>query len=164
MDYRIDYSPPKRHLDVGKSPGIQWNLSIPDEGMRGRSEYIFRMDPMLGYDDIASMIMEKYGNFSCRFCYSPLVMDGTNGSGTREFLCRKCSRKMSLYNTFELVTFRYRKELTAFLSYIHCSSSDGSASLCVTPLRPEKSSIIPGGSREDSSLFTETEEKASVLR
>lgn len=129
MDYRIDYSPPKRHLDVGKSPGIQWNLSIPDEGMRGRSEYIFRMDPMLCHDDIASMIMEKYGNFSCRFCYSPLVMDGTNGSGTREFLCRKCSRKMSLYNTFELVTFRYRKELTAFLSYIHCSSSDGSASL-----------------------------------
>ena len=129
MDYRIDYSPPKRHLDIGRSPGIQWNLSIPDEGMRGRSEYIFRMDPMLGYDDIASMIMEKYGNFSCRFCYSPLVMDGTNGSGTREFLCRKCSRKMSLYNTFELVTFRYRKELTAFLSYIHCSSSDGSASL-----------------------------------
>ncbi|MCL5783310.1 MAG: hypothetical protein M1476_05320 [Candidatus Thermoplasmatota archaeon] len=53
---------------------------------------------MPGYDVIASMIMEKYGNFSCRFCYSPLVMDGTNGSGTREFLCRKCSRKMSLYN------------------------------------------------------------------
>ena len=41
MDYRIDYSPPKRHLDIGRSPGIQWNLSIPDEGMRGRSEYIF---------------------------------------------------------------------------------------------------------------------------
>ena len=129
MDYRIDYSPPKRHLDIARSSGIQWNLSIPDEGMRTRSEYIFRMDPMLGYDDIASMIMEKYGNFSCRFCYSPLVMDGTNGSGTKEFLCRKCGRKMSLYNTFELVTFRYRKELTAFLSYIHCSSSDGAASL-----------------------------------
>ena len=87
------------------------------------------MDAMLGYDVIASMIMEKYGNFSCRFCYSPLVMDGTNGSRTREFLCRKCSRKMSLYNTFELVALRYRKELTAFLSYIHCSSSEGSASL-----------------------------------
>ena len=129
MDYRIDYTPPERHLDIGRSPGIQWNLGISDEGMRTRSEYIFRMDPMLGYDAIASMIMEKYGNFSCRFCYSPLVMDGTNGSGTREFLCRKCSRKMSLYNTFELVTFRYRKELTAFLSYIHCNSSDGSASL-----------------------------------
>ena len=111
MDYRIDYSPPKRHLDIGRSSGIPWNLSIPDEGMRTGSEYIFRMDPMLGYDDIASMIMEKYGNFSCIFCYSPLIMDGTNGSGTREFLCRK----MSLYNTFELVTFRYRKELTAFL-------------------------------------------------
>ena len=129
MDYWIDHSPPKRHLDIARSSGIQWNLSIPDEGMRTRSEYIFRMDPMLGYDDIASMIMEKYGNFSCRFCYSPLVMDGTNGSGTKEFLCRKCGRKMSLYNTFELVTFRYRKELTAFLSYIHCSSSDGAASL-----------------------------------
>ena len=129
MDYRIDYSPPKRHLDIGRSSGMPWNLSIPDKGMRTRSEYIFRMDPMLGYDVIASMIMEKYGNFSCRFCYSPLVMDGTNGSRTREFLCRKCSRKMSLYNTFELVALRYRKELTAFLSYIHCSSSEGSASL-----------------------------------
>ncbi len=36
---------------------------------------------------------------------------------------------MSLYNTFELVTFRYRKELTAFLSYVHGNSSEGSASL-----------------------------------
>ena len=33
---------------------------------------------------------------------------------------------MSLYNTFEFVTFRYKKELTAFLSYTHCSSSEGS--------------------------------------
>ena len=84
MDYRIDYSPPKRHLDIGRSPGIQWNLIIPDEGMRTRSEYIFRIDPMPGYDAIASMIMEKYGDFSCRFCYSALIWDGKNGSGIRE--------------------------------------------------------------------------------
>ena len=43
--------------------------------MRTRTEYIFRMDPMLGYDDIASMNLEKYGKISCRFCYSSLVMD-----------------------------------------------------------------------------------------
>jgi hypothetical protein len=128
-DYRIDYSPPKRHLDVGKSSGIQWNLNIPDEGMRTRSEYIFRMDPILGYDAIASMIMEKYDNFCCRFCYSLLIWDGKNGSGTEELLCMKCKRKMSLYNTFELVTLMYRKELSAFLSYIQCSSSKGSADL-----------------------------------
>ncbi|MCL4359104.1 MAG: WYL domain-containing protein [Candidatus Thermoplasmatota archaeon] len=129
MDYRIDYSPPGRDLKLGKSSGIQWNLSIPDDVMRSRSEYIFLLDPMLDYDSVASMVMDRYGNLSCRFCYSPLVRDGKNGSGTVEFLCRKCRRKMSLYNAFELITFRYRKELTAFLSYIHCSSSGGSASL-----------------------------------
>ncbi|MCW1306100.1 MAG: hypothetical protein OH335_04975 [Candidatus Parvarchaeota archaeon] len=52
-------------------------------------------------------------------------MDGYNGSGTEEFLCKKCGEKMSIYNIFELVTFRYKKELTAYLSYIHCSSSEG---------------------------------------
>ncbi len=129
MEYRIDYQPTGRNLNPGKSSGIRWNLNAPNQEMQDRSGYILRMDPMLDYDSIASMIMEKYGNFSCRFCYSPLVMDGKNGSGTKEFLCTKCRRKMSLYNTFELVTFRYRKELTAFLSYIHSSSSEGSASL-----------------------------------
>jgi hypothetical protein len=34
-----------------------------------------------------------------------------------------------LYNTFELVTFGYRKELTALLLCIHSSSSEGSAAL-----------------------------------
>ena len=129
MDYRIDYSPPERDLSTGKSSGIQWNLNIPDGKMRNRSEYILHLDPMLGYDAIASMIMEKYGDFSCRFCYSALIWDGKNGSGTRELVCTKCNRKMSLYNTFELVTFRYRKVMTAFLSYTHSSSSDGSAAL-----------------------------------
>ncbi len=36
---------------------------------------------------------------------------------------------MSLFNGFELVTFMYRKELTAFLSYIRCSSFEGSSTL-----------------------------------
>ena len=129
MDYQIDYQPPGRDLNHGKYLPINWNLSVPNREMQDRSEYIFRIDPMLDYDSIASIIMEKYGNFSCRFCYFPLVMDGKNGSGTKEFLCTKCRRKMSLYNTFELVTFRYRKELTAILSYIHSNSSEGSASL-----------------------------------
>lgn len=129
MDLDIDYDPPVRNLHLGKSSGIQWNLTVPDDSMRERSQCILSMDPMLDYESIASMISDKFGNFSCRFCYSPLIRDGRNGSGTEEFLCRKCSRKMSIYNTFELVTFRYRKELTAFLSYIHCSSSEGAASL-----------------------------------
>ena len=129
MDYQIDYRPTKRDPKHGKPFPISWNLNIPDDEMQRRSEYLLCMDPMLDYDTIASMIMEKYGDFSCRFCYSPLVMDGKNGSGTKEFLCMKCRRKMSLYNTFELVTFRYRKELTAFLSYVHSTSSEGTASL-----------------------------------
>ena len=128
MDYQIDYKAPVRNLN-SRTNGQHWNLNIPDDEMQRRSEYLLCMDPMLDYDSIASMIMEKYGNFSCRFCYSPLVMDGKNGSGTKEFLCMKCKRKMSLYNTFELVTFRYRKELTAFLSYVHSTSSEGTASL-----------------------------------
>ncbi len=89
MDYQIDYRPPGRDLNQGKFSGIRWNLNIPNQEMQDRSEYIFRMDPMLDYDSIASIIMEEYGNFSCRFCYSPLIMDGKNGSGTKEFLCRR---------------------------------------------------------------------------
>ncbi len=42
------------------------------------------MDPMLGYDAIASKIMEKYGDFSCRFCYSELIWAGKNGSSTKD--------------------------------------------------------------------------------
>ena len=84
---------------------------------------------MLDYDTVASMVLDRFGNFSCRFCFSPLISDGSNGSGTREFLCRKCGAKMSLYNTFELTTFRYRKQMAAFLAYVHCTSSEGSASL-----------------------------------
>ncbi|MEM4068151.1 MAG: hypothetical protein QXV17_14970 [Candidatus Micrarchaeaceae archaeon] len=129
MYLRIDYDPPVRNLYPGRSSHINWNLTIPDDGMRERSKWILSMDPMLDYETIASMIYDKFGNFSCRFCYSPLIMDGCNGSGTEEFLCKKCGRKMSIYNTFELVTFRYKKELTAYLSYIHCSSSEGTASL-----------------------------------
>ena len=56
MDYRIDYQPPGRNLNTGKSSGIRWNLNVPNKEMRDRSEYIFRMDPMLDYDSIASMI------------------------------------------------------------------------------------------------------------
>ncbi len=36
---------------------------------------------------------------------------------------------MPLYNTFELGTFRYRRQMTAFLAYVHCTSSEGSAEM-----------------------------------
>lgn len=88
-----------------------------------------RLDPTLDYDTVASLTEEQYCGFTCRFCHSPLISDGSNGSGTKEFFCKRCRRKMSIYNTFEISVFRYRKVLTAFLSYVHSSSSDGSASL-----------------------------------
>jgi hypothetical protein len=129
MSFSVDYSAPERNLSSGEPRTFQWNVGVADPRAQNRTEFLMRLDPTLDYDTIASLTYEQYGGFSCRFCFSPLVADGSNGSGTREFLCRKCGRKMSLYNTFELSTFRYRKLLSAFLSYVHSASSDGSASL-----------------------------------
>lgn len=95
MDYQINCKPPRRDLNLGKPLPISWNLNVPNQEMRDCLEYITRMDPMLDYDGIASIIMEKYGNFMCGFCYSPMVMDGKNESGIGELMCRSCKRKIS---------------------------------------------------------------------
>ena len=129
MPFLVDYSPSDRNLSLSRSISLHRDLNIPNPGMRDRSEFLIRLDSMLDYDTVASMVLDRFGNFSCRFCFSPLISDGSNGSGTKEFLCRKCGSKMSLYNTFELSTFRYRKQMAAFLAYVHCTSSEGSASL-----------------------------------
>ena len=129
MPFLVDYSPSERNLSLSRSRSFHWGVNIPDPAMRDRSEFLMRLDSMLDYDTVASMVVGRYGGFCCRFCFSPLTSDGSNGSGTREFLCRKCGAKMSLYNTFELTTFRYRKQMTAFLAYVHCASSEGSAEM-----------------------------------
>ena len=129
MHFLVDYSPSKRNLSLSRSSSFHWDVNIPDPGMRDRSEFLMRIDSMLDYDTVASMVVGRYGCFSCRFCFSPLISDGSNGSGTKEFLCKRCGAKMSLYNTFELGTFRYRKQMTAFLAYVHCTSSEGSAEM-----------------------------------
>ncbi len=129
MPFIVDYSPPERNLHLSRSGSLHWNVNIPEPGMKDRTEFLVHLDSMLDYDTVASMVLERFGSFSCRFCFSPLVSDGSNGSGTKEFLCRKCGSKMSLYNTFELATFRYRKQMTAFLAYVHCTSSEGSAEM-----------------------------------
>ena len=128
MPLSIEYNPSVRDLKKNGSKSFHWDMNILDPNMRERSHFLMYLDPMLDYDTVASLITNKYGNFSCRFCHSPLISDGSNGSGTKEFFCRKCNRKMSIY-TFELTAFRYRKILSAFLSYVHSSSSSGSASL-----------------------------------
>ena len=129
MPFLVDYSPPDRNLSLSRSNSFHWDVNIPEPGMRDRSDFLMRLDSMLDYDTVASMVLDRFGNFSCRFCFSPLISDGSNGSGTKEFLCRKCGSKMSLYNTFELSTFRYRKQMAAFLAYVHCTSSEGSAEM-----------------------------------
>ena len=129
MPFLVDYSPPDRNLSLSRSSSLHWDVNIPDPGMKDRMEFLMRLNSMLDYDTVASIVLDRFGHFSCRFCFSPLISDGSNGSGTKEFLCRKCGSKMSLYNTFELGTFRYRKQMAAFLAYVHCTSSEGSASL-----------------------------------
>ena len=129
MPFLVDYSPPERNLYLSRSGSLHWDVNIPDLDMRDRTEYPMLLDSMLDYDTVASIVLKKFGNFSCRFCFSPLISDGSNGSGTKEFLCRKCAAEMSMYNTFELGTFRYRKQMTAVLAYVHCTSSEGSAEM-----------------------------------
>ncbi len=125
MDAALDYQSPGRYLRAPKPPGWKLNIGVADDAMRERLEFLFGTDPMMGYDEAAELVMRRYGNFSCRLCYSQLVLDGKNGSGTTELLCRKCKQKMSLYNTFELSAFRYRKVLAAFIAYVHCGSAQG---------------------------------------
>jgi hypothetical protein len=121
----LDYQPPRRYLRSPRPPEWTLTINITDDAVRERLEFLLSVDPMMGYDEVATLVMQAYGSFSCRLCYSPLILDGKNGSGTTELLCRKCMQKMSLYNTFELVTFRYRKVLAAFIAYVHCGSAEG---------------------------------------
>jgi hypothetical protein len=59
----------------------------------------------------------------------PLIFNGQNGSGTPSLYCKSCKKKMSLWNTFELSLFKYKKVVTGFLTYIYGGSVDKSAAL-----------------------------------
>ena len=65
----MDYQYSGKDLNHGKYLPISWNLGLPNQEIHDRSDYIFLIDSMLDNDTIASVIMEKYSNFSYRFCY-----------------------------------------------------------------------------------------------
>lgn len=82
MPFIVDYSPPERNLCLSRSSSLHWDISVPDLDMRDRSEFLMRLDSVLDCDTVASMVAERFGNFSCKFCFSPLISDGKNLSGS----------------------------------------------------------------------------------
>jgi hypothetical protein len=57
------------------------------------------------------------------------VFDGQNGAGTPSLLCRPCGRKASVWNTYELSVWRYKKTLAAMLYSVYGGSIRSSSNL-----------------------------------
>lgn len=126
---RILYEAPERFGKSMPHAGLQWTIVAEGTFFEDRANIITRLDPTLSLEDVAGIILEKYNNFLCRFCGNPLVFNGKNGSGTPSLLCKHCNRKMSIWNTYELTLFKYKKILSAILTYIHSGSLQDSAYL-----------------------------------
>lgn len=129
LEVGIPYSAPKHYGKAPTSGEIKWHLNIEEPTMREHGEFVLKFDPVLDVEDVAFGVYEKYGEFLCRYCGKPLVFDGSNGVGTRELLCKHCKQKMSVWNTYELTLFKYKKILFALLAYYHCNSIEGCGKL-----------------------------------
>jgi len=117
-DISIIYNSPERW---GKSStmnaGTRFIVDIQHPAMKERANFISILDPMLSYDDFLEIHLERYGNFLCKNDGTVLTSNGKNGAGTPSFRCKKCKTRPSIYNTFELVLFRYIKIYKTFLMY-----------------------------------------------
>jgi hypothetical protein len=125
----VPYAPPSRNGRMSHASGIRWVLDVDDPLMRGRAEDLLMLDPALPHEDVVAFALRTWGGFLCRRCGHPLVFDGQNGAGTASLLCNRCGHKASIWNTYELRLFQYKKVLTGILLGIHGCSVKNSASL-----------------------------------
>jgi hypothetical protein len=125
----VPYAPPSRNGRVSHACGIRWVLDVDDPLMRERAEALLMLDPALPHEDAVAFALRTWGGFLCRRCGHPLVFDGQNGAGTTSLLCNRCGHKASIWNTYELRLFQYKKILMGILLCVHGCSVKNSASL-----------------------------------
>ena len=113
----VPYSPPKRYGKINGMEGIHWNIDVDNPIMRERAEKIILLDPTLPPENVAGFVYDTWGNFLCRHCGFFLVFNGQNGSGTPSLRCNKCKKNMSIWNTFELTIWGYKRIQFAMLHY-----------------------------------------------
>lgn len=125
----VPYAPPERHGKRIHSEGLRWRIDVDDPVMREHAEHVLRLDPALPDEDVAGDVFDTWGGFLCRHCGSPLVFNGQNGAGTPSLRCKPCGRNMSIWNTFELATWKYKKTLSAALHTIYGGSVESASQL-----------------------------------
>jgi hypothetical protein len=128
----IEYNTPSRAGKLPKniiSRGITWDIKVGHPEMKARGEFVLQLDPLLCVEEIAGVIYNKYNNFLCKSCGAALIFDGQNGAGTPSLYCKACKHKMSIWNTFELNVFRYKKLISTFFTYVYGGSVDKSSAL-----------------------------------
>lgn len=124
----VPYDPPHRFRKRSDAGGLQWCITVDHSEMSKRSKVMMLLDPSLPPEDVAGFVFDTWGGFLCRHCGSPLIFDGQNGAGTPCLLCKHCAKKMSIWNTYELTIWQYKKTMFAMLHYWY-GGSVGSASV-----------------------------------
>ena len=125
----VPYTPPKRYGKRSRSRGVKWSIDVDNPIMKERAEALMLLDPALPPENIAGFVYDTWGNFLCRHCGYVLVFDGQNGSGTPTLLCNKCKKKTSIWNTYELMIWQYKKLQCAMLHYTYGGSIKSSSIL-----------------------------------
>jgi len=126
---QVPYTSPDRFGKKISVEGIRWCVDVDNSDMRERAELIMRLDPAIPPEDVSWIVYNTWGNFLCRSCGSVLVFDGQNGAGTPSLLCKNCNKKMSIWSTYELTIWRYKKMLCAMLHYFYGGSIKSSSFL-----------------------------------
>ncbi|KXB01843.1 hypothetical protein AKJ44_02090 [candidate division MSBL1 archaeon SCGC-AAA261F17] len=104
-------------------------MDMDDSEMKERAEFLLKLDPSLPPEDVLWTVYEKWGGFLCRECGSPTVFDGQNGAGTTSVLCNKCERNMSVWNTYELTLWKYKKMVSALAHHEYGGSVENISEL-----------------------------------
>lgn len=116
VSIQIPYGPPVRNgKRTALTGGVRWEIDIDHPEMKRRAEMIMRLDPMLPPEDVVDVVYETYTNFLCH-CGRILIRNGQNGAGTPSFRCKTCKKNMSIWNTFELTLWRYKKSVCGALT------------------------------------------------
>ncbi|MGC8817557.1 MAG: transposase-like zinc-binding domain-containing protein [Candidatus Hadarchaeum sp.] len=119
----VEYAPPEGRIRAASVPTCRFRIICEDEEMQRRADFVGRLDPRLGEDEVVGLVVDSFGRPLCPSCGAQLVKNGVNGSGTPQYRCNACERDMAFHAVFEAVTFRALKTLTALTMVIHCQTT-----------------------------------------
>ena len=60
MPLGINYCPSERNLILNRSNFFHLEMNVPDPDIRDRSEYQMRLDSMLDYETVASIVVDRF--------------------------------------------------------------------------------------------------------